>query len=133
MIGLVIVTHGELAAGLIQAARMIIGEMPSVVGVSLKESQSIEGLQIEIEKAVREVDHGEGVLIFVDMIGASPLNCSAQVAAQREDIEAITGVNLPMLLETAMQREFQTFDELVAAAVQAGRESIRDLTGLLNN
>ena len=132
MIGFVVVTHGELAAGLIQAARMIIGELPAVIGVSLKESQGVAELQADVEEAIRTVDQGQGVLIFVDMIGASPFNISAQCAAQHQDIEVISGVNLPMLLETVLQRDDHSFDELVLTAIQSGRESIQNLTALLS-
>jgi mannose/fructose/sorbose-specific phosphotransferase system IIA component len=132
MLGMVIVTHGDLAQGLLQAARMIIGEVPAAVSVALQEEQGIDSLQGQIEKALANVDQGDGVLIFVDMVGASPFNVSSQISSMRQDVEVITGVNLPMLLETALQRDNQSFDELAATALDAGRASIHTLTDLLN-
>ena len=132
MLGIVIVTHGDLAQGLLQAARMIMGEVPGTSAVALQEEQGIESLQGEIEKALAGVDQGDGVLILVDLVGASPFNVSSQLAAAREDVEVVTGVNLPMLLETALQRDSQSFDELIETALDAGRASIHTLTDLLN-
>ena len=132
MLGIVIVTHGDLAQGLLQAARMIMGEVPGTSAVALQEEKGIESLQGEIEKALSGVDQGDGVLILVDLVGASPFNVSSQLAAAREDVEVVTGVNLPMLLETALQRDSQSFDELIETALDAGRASIHTLTDLLN-
>lgn len=132
MVGFVIVTHGELAAGLLQAARMIIGELPGVIAISLEEGEGSEELQANLIKAIDLVNQGEGVLIFVDLIGASPFNVCGQIAAQHPDIEVITGVNLPMLLETILQRDDHSFEELIQIAVQSGRESIQYLTALLS-
>jgi mannose/fructose/sorbose-specific phosphotransferase system IIA component len=132
MLGIVIVTHGDLAQGLLQAARMIMGEVPAAAAVALQEEQGIDSLHAEIEKALAGVNQGDGALLMVDMVGASPFNVSSQLAAAREDVEVVTGVNLPMLLETALQRDSQSFDELIETALDAGRASIHTLTDLLN-
>jgi mannose PTS system EIIA component len=132
MISIVVVTHGNMAEGLLHAARMIIGEIPVVTAVSLQENQGITGLEVDLQNAIQSVDQGQGVLILVDMLGASPFNFSAKVAGNDPDIEVVTGVNLPMLLETLIQRDDLTLAELAATAVQSGRDSIHDLTTLLN-
>jgi mannose/fructose/sorbose-specific phosphotransferase system IIA component len=128
---MVIVTHGDLAAGLLHAGRMIIGELPAAMAISIQEGQSPDELQAQLENALVKVDQGDGILIFVDILGATPFNVSAQIAALKDDVEVITGANLAMILETALQRETQSFDELVEIAVHTGRSSVDSLTNLL--
>ncbi|MGD0575737.1 MAG: PTS sugar transporter subunit IIA [Anaerolineales bacterium] len=131
MVGIVLVSHGSMAEGMMDAARMIVGSMESVVSVSLKESDAAEDLMARIETALLEVDQGDGVLILVDAFGASPFNASARVAMQRKNVEVITGMNLPMLLELAVQREGQDLGAVTQTALQAGTTSIRTLSQTL--
>lgn len=115
------------------AARMIVGEMEGVVSVSLKEMDAVEDLMGRVETALKEVDKGDGVLILVDAFGASPFNASARLAMNRKDIEVITGMNLPMLLELAVQREGQDLAAVTQIALEAGTTSIRTLSQTLKN
>lgn len=114
------------------AARMIVGEMEGVATVSLKESDAVEDLITRIETAVDEVDQGEGVLILVDAFGASPFNASARLAMNRKNVEVISGMNLPMLLELAVQREGQDLTATTQIALETGAASIRTLSQTLN-
>jgi PTS system mannose-specific IIA component len=132
MIGIVLVSHGEMALGMLDAARMIVGEQERTLAVSLNEMDDVEGLMDRIAAAVDEVDMGDGVLLLVDAFGASPFNASARLAMQRKNTEVITGMNLPMLLELAVQRDGQSLDGLVKIALEAGKSSIRTLTETLN-
>jgi PTS system mannose-specific IIA component len=132
MIGIVLVSHGEMALGMLDAARMIVGEQERTLAVSLNEMDDVEGLMDRIAAAVDEVDMGDGVLLLVDAFGASPFNASARLAMQRKNTEVITGMNLPMLLELAVQRDGQSLDGLVQIALEAGKSSIRTLTETLN-
>ena len=131
MVGIVVVSHGDLAAGMIDAARMIVGSMEYVVPVSLKESDAVEDLMGRIETALSEVDQGEGALILVDAFGASPFNASARLAIGRKNVEVISGMNLPMLLELAVQREGQELAAVTQIALEAGITSIRSLSQTL--
>jgi len=97
--------------------------------VSLKEGDSIDELKERILSAVKMLDDGSGVLVFVDMFGASPSNAAAYLL--NENVEVITGVNLPMLLEIVSFRESSSLQELSANAMTAGVESIKNLTQLL--
>lgn len=128
MVGIVLVSHGNMAEGMIDAARMIVGEMEDVLAVSLQEMDAIEDLMGRIEAALNEVDTGDGALILVDAFGASPFNASARLAMQREKTEVITGMNLPMLLELAVQREGQDLETVTQIAFEAGSSSIRTLS-----
>ena len=129
MVGMLIVTHGRLGEGLLDAMQMIAGPQEKVDFVSLKEGDSIDELKERILNAVKILDDGSGVLVFVDMFGASPSNAAAYLL--NENVEVITGVNLPMLLEIVSFRESSSLQELSANAMTAGVESIKNLTQLL--
>jgi len=129
MVGMLIVTHGRLGEGLLDAMQMIAGPQEKVDFVSLKEGDSIDELKDKILNAVKTLDDGNGVLVFVDMFGASPSNAAAYLV--NENVEVITGVNLPMLLEIASFRESSSLQELAANAMTAGVESVKNLTQLL--
>lgn len=131
MVGIVVVCHGAMGDGLLDAARMIVGEQEGVVAVNLREEDSVESLMDRVAVAVEEVDRGDGVLILVDVFGASPFNASARLAMQRDQIEVISGVSLPMLLELFVQREGQSLAELVEVAREAGTTGIRTLSETL--
>jgi len=122
-----------MADGMIDAARMIVGSMENLASVSLKESDSVDDLMGRIETAITEVNQGDGVLILVDAFGASPFNASARVAMSKKDIEVITGMNLPMLLELAVQREGQDLHAVTQIALEAGTTSIRTLSQTLKS
>jgi mannose/fructose-specific phosphotransferase system component IIA len=80
---------------------------------------------------VQDRQPGQGVLILVDLFGASPFNVSARVASRNPDVEVVTGVNLGMLIETALQRENTSLAELGAIARDAGTSSVKVLSELL--
>ncbi|MGQ9493882.1 MAG: PTS sugar transporter subunit IIA [Anaerolineae bacterium] len=131
LVGVVVVCHGMMGDGLLDAARMIVGKQEGIVAVNLREEDSVESLMERIAAAVKEVDRGEGVLILVDVFGASPFNASARLAVQRDKIEVISGVSLPMLLELAVQRDGQSLAGLVQVAREAGVSGIRTLSETL--
>ncbi len=132
MVGIVIVTHGRMATGLIEAAEMIVGEQEALVPVHLQEMDDVEGLMERVTKAVSQVDSGQGALIMVDLPGASPFNASARIAMQQDNIGVVTGVSLPMLAETLVQRDGSSIQELIDIAKNAGMIGIKDLTEILN-
>lgn len=125
MIGVVLVSHGPMADGMLEAARMIVGEQEGLLAVSLEEMDDVEGLMDKITAAVNTVDTGDGTLILVDVFGASPFNASARLAMTRDKIEVITGMNLPMLLELTIQRQDKNLEELTKITLEAGSSSIR--------
>jgi len=131
MVGIVVVSHGSMAEGMMDAARMIVGEQEGIETVSLKEADAVENLMDRISDALARVDTGDGALILVDAFGASPFNASARLAVGREKTEVISGVNLPMLLELSVQRDQQDFAGLVQTALEAGTSSIQTLSQTL--
>lgn len=121
MIGIVVVTHGQLARELVSAAEMIIGDIPNVTAVSIGWHESPDDAQREIEQAIGRVETGKGVVVLTDMFGGTPSNLSLTFL-ERGRIEVVTGVNLPMLIRLASLREDEEADDLRDVASQAAGE-----------
>jgi PTS system mannose-specific IIA component len=100
MIGVVVVTHGQLATELLNAAETIVGDLPRFAAVSIGWHDDTEDARSEIEQAIVRVDEGAGVLILTDMFGGTASNLAMSFLSQ-EKVEVITGVNLPMLIKLA--------------------------------
>ncbi len=128
MIGIILVSHGHMANGMLEAANMIVGDQEGIKAIMLEEMDDVEGLMEKVSGAVQSVDSGDGVLVLVDVFGASPFNASARLAMTRENMEVITGMNLPMLLECAIQRQSNNLKECIKIAVEAGSSSIKTLS-----
>jgi PTS system mannose-specific IIA component len=126
-VGLVVAGHGDLAGELSRSARMIFGEEPLVQTVQLDGGTNLEGLYQLMLKAIDMADEGEGVLVLIDLYGGTPSNAAAMCVHQRE-CAVVSGVSLPMLLETMMGAQNElSLDELVTVAIQAGHSGIVDV------
>jgi PTS system mannose-specific IIA component len=121
MIGIVVVTHGQLARELVAAAEMIIGDIPNVTAVSMGWQESPEDAQREIEEAIARVESGKGTVVLTDMFGGTPSNLSLTLL-DKGRVEVVTGVNLPMLIRLASLREEEEGDDLREVAAEAARE-----------
>jgi PTS system mannose-specific IIA component len=130
VIALLLISHGKLAEGMLDAMQMIAGEQPAVRAIGLLETEDVDGLMEKIKQAVNDLDEGDGVLLMVDLFGASPFNASARLVLghPEQPLEVITGMNLPMLVELAVQREGLTLAQAAALAQQVGPEGIRRLS-----
>lgn len=104
MIGVVVVTHGRLATELLNAAEMIVGELPQCAAVSIGWHDDMDDARDQIVKAVNRVKGASGVLILTDMFGGTPSNLGISLLKENT-VEVITGVNLPMLIKAAGLRE----------------------------
>lgn len=133
MIGIVIISHGDMSDGILDAVRIIMGEQERITTVNLREMDSVEGLMDRISEAIDEVNTGNGVLLMVDLFGASPFNAGARLALTHGNIEVIAGVSLPMLLEVVIQRGNKNFNQLVEIALEAGTSDIKTLSDTLTN
>src|SRR5688572_31742998 len=100
MIGVVVVTHGQLARELVSAAETIVGDLPRFAAVSIGWHEDTNDAREEIAQAVSRVDQGQGVLILTDMFGGTPCNLAMTFLAENK-VEVITGVNVPMLIKLA--------------------------------
>jgi mannose PTS system EIIA component len=100
MIGVIVVTHGQLATELVKAAEMIVGELPQFIAVSIGWHDDPTVAREAIARAIERVQGPEGVLILTDMFGGTPSNLGLTFL-ETNRVEIITGVNLPMLLKLA--------------------------------
>lgn len=126
MVGLVIGGHGQLAAALLASAELILGEQQGVATVALELDQNLEALHARIGEAIAQVEQGDGVLVLLDLYGGTPCNATA-LHFQQAMIEAVTGVNLPMLLEVLLGRHEQNLTALTALAEEIGRGGIMNV------
>ena len=99
MIGVVVVTHGQLATELVNSTEMIVGDLPRFTAVSIGWHEDTQDARDEIAAAIGRVQQGQGVLILTDMFGGTPSNLAMTFLS--DTVEVITGVNLPMLIKLA--------------------------------
>jgi len=123
MIGLVLVTHGQLAQEFVHALEHIVGPQKQVASVSIGPEDDMEERRREILAAVSEVDKGDGVVLLTDMFGGTPSNLAISIM-DKAKVEVIAGVNLPMLIKLASVRRGTPLAEAVAQAQDAGRRYI---------
>ncbi len=123
MIGLVLVTHGRLAAEFRATLEDIVGPQKQLEAVTIGPHDDVEQRRREIIEAVQRVDSGDGVAILTDMFGGTPSNLAISVMG-RPKVEVLAGVNLPMLIKLAKVRAECPLADVVAAAQEAGRKYI---------
>jgi mannose/fructose/sorbose-specific phosphotransferase system IIA component len=129
LLPVLLVGHGPLASGMRGAIEMIAGPQESLEVVQLRPEDDIERVANRLEAALKKLgvsDDGEAV-IFADLFGAAPANAAASLLRHRPNIEIVAGMNLPMLLESLLGREGVSARELAERAVDAGRESVRNV------
>jgi PTS system mannose-specific IIA component len=131
MIGVIVVTHGQLAIELVKAAEMIVGALPQFVAVSIGWHDDVSVAREEIARAIDRVQSPAGVLILTDMFGGTPSNLGLTFL-ETNRVEIITGVNLPMLIKLA---GMQGSSDLLAVAREMrenGRNAIWVASDLLH-
>lgn len=127
MIALIIGTHGMFSEELLKSSEMILGSQNNVGAVTFKPGEGTDTLLSKYNKLINELDCSDGVLFMVDLFGGSPFNAASILAMKNENMEIITGVNLPMLLEVFGSRDFSNLSELLTIAENAGKNSIKPL------
>ena len=132
MIGLVLVTHGNLAREFIAAMEHVVGPQEAVTAICIGPDDDMEQRRQEIIDGIGRVDRGAGVVILTDMFGGTPSNLAISVLAQGK-IEVIAGVNLPMLIKFAGLRANHDLEYAVAQAQEAGKKYINVASQLLDD
>jgi PTS system mannose-specific IIA component len=131
MIGVVVVTHGQLATELVNAAETIVGDLPQVAAVSIGWHEDVQDARDDIQAAIARVKSGaSGVLIITDMFGGTPCNLAMTFLA-KDDVEVVTGVNLPMLIKAASLRDAGALAEVARQLADHGRSAIWVASDLL--
>ncbi len=130
MIGLVLVTHGRLAAEFIAALEHVVGPQQRITAVCIGAEDDMEQRRRDILDSVAKVEEGDGVVLLTDMFGGTPSNLAISVL-DRANVEVIAGVNLPMLIKLASVRSSTKLPVAVMQAQEAGRKYINVASQLL--
>ena len=122
MIGLLLAAHAGLARELLTAAEMIVGEIPMAEAIAISPDDKVDGIREAIAGAIGRIG-AEGVIIMTDMFGGTPSNMGLSFLEENR-VEVLTGVNLPMVIKFAADREKHGVAELAEKLQKCGRESI---------
>ena len=134
-LGVVVVTHGQLATELVNSAEMIVGDLPHFTAVSIGWHEDVDQAREEIGRAIERVtvteDNGQrgGVLVLTDMFGGTPANLAVTYVS--DHVEVITGVNLPMLIKLARPQKDADLLTIARDMREDGRNAIWVASDLL--
>lgn len=132
MKGIVITSHGPMAQGILETSKLFFGEQPQMTARCLSAEDNPDEFLDTLKEAISEVDTGDGVIVFCDMLFGSPCNCMARIVAEdmeSDKVQVITGVNLAMILQILAVREAS--DVSVEELLKSGNEGIADLKAVL--
>ena len=129
-VGVVVVTHGQLAVELVNAAEAIVGDMAHVQAVSIGWHDDVEQARQEIGQAIARVATPAGTLVLTDMFGGTPSNLAVTFLVP-DRVEVVTGVNLPMLLKLATLRRADTLREVARLVREHGQGAVWVASDLL--
>jgi PTS system mannose-specific IIA component len=131
MIGLIVVTHGNLAKEFVAALEHVVGPQAQAAAIPILPADDMEERRNAILATAKAVNTGDGVIILTDMFGGTPSNLSISVM-DAGSIEVIAGVNLPMLVKLARIREVASLADALKQAQEAGRKYIHVASLVLN-
>lgn len=132
MKGIVITSHGPMAQGILETSKLFFGEQAQMKACCLSAEDNPDEFVDVLKVAVAEVDTGDGVYVFCDMLFGSPCNCMARIIAEdmeSDKIQVITGVNLAMILQILSVREAN--DPEIEELIQSGHDGIANLKEIL--
>ncbi|HVJ51057.1 MAG TPA: PTS sugar transporter subunit IIA [Aliidongia sp.] len=130
MIGMVLVTHGRLAAEFIAALEHVVGPQSNIQAICIGPDDDMEQRRQDIHDAIQRVETGRGVVVLTDMFGGTPSNLAISFM-ERAKVEVIAGINLPMLIKLASLRQTEPLATAVSGAQEAGRKYINVASQLL--
>ena len=132
MIGMVLVTHGRLADEFVSATEHVVGAQAQMRAISIGPDDDMERRRQDIMEAVKDVDTGSGVVLLTDMFGGTPSNLAISLL-EKDKVEVIAGINLPMLIKLASVRRGSDLATAVEAAREAGLKYINVASQVLGN
>ena len=131
MIGVVVVTHGQLATELVNAAETIVGDLPHFAAVSIGWHEDVQDAREAIAAAIGRVAQPAGVLIATDMFGGTPSNLGITFL-EEDKVEIVTGVNLPMLIKAASLKDAASLIDVARSLREHGKNAIWVASDLLS-
>ncbi|MEY4167029.1 MAG: hypothetical protein RIR52_853 [Acidobacteriota bacterium] len=123
IVGGVVVTHGNLAAELVNAAEMIVRDLHHITAVTIGWHDTLEEAREQIGQAIGRVDQGAGVVVLTDMFGGTPTNIACTFLGSAP-VEVVTGVNLPMIIRMAEQQPDENLATLARRVRDQGQKNI---------
>lgn len=123
MIGIVVVTHDNIAKEMVSTTKKILPDALGIVAVSISSDTSVDVNREKIAKAISDVDRGDGVMLLSDMFGGTPANLCLSFLG-KGNVEVISGTNLPMLIKLANDRDHKTLKELAEFIRDYGKKNI---------
>ncbi|MDY0360242.1 MAG: PTS fructose transporter subunit IIA [Desulforegulaceae bacterium] len=131
MIGIIVVTHGNLGKALIETAEMITGtKIENCIDVSINVNENADGLRDKIKKAIKKADNEQGIIILTDMFGGTPSNLSYSFLEEGKT-EVLSGINLPVLIRASELRKKLEVSEVAQRIETFGKKSISLASGIL--
>ena len=132
MIGVLLVTHKELAEALLSVCDLIMGRQDALLAISLDPHASPEECRQQIQRGLSQVNNGNGVIILTDMLGGTPSNLTLTFL-QEGKVEVVTGVNLPMLMKLSQLREEEDLVQVALALKEFGQKGIAVASEVLHH
>ena len=131
MVGIIVMTHGALSEGIVDAAELITGPVTQVETLSLRREDNVNDLNAAFLAALERVDTGDGVLVLADLLGGSPCNV-ASMNLRDKSYQVLSGVNLPMFIEALSSRDTAgSAEELMASCREAAVQGVKNINQLL--
>lgn len=121
MVGILIATHGDFAPGLLSAVELIAGKQEKIETIGLHHSDGIEWFESEVNAALERLDDGDGVLVFVDILGGTPSNVVFRCLGKKK-FYAFAGVNMAMVVQAVMMRDGMSQDELYEMVLEVAKQ-----------
>jgi PTS system mannose-specific IIA component len=130
MVGVLIVTHGHFSEAIIKSMELVFGHQEKVEALTLNYGDDVKELLKKVREKAGELNDGDGVIVLVDLLGGSPCNVTA-ACIKEEQIQCITGLNMPMLISVLEERDQVAFEKLPEVAMESGKMGIVDLKQLI--
>lgn len=130
MIGIIVATHGKMSNGIVSAADLIIGSTENIKTLNLFQEDNVQDLHGKFLNEIKAVDQNDGVIIFVDLAGASLYNqavlaVNSLAAEQQKKVHVIAGVNLPMFIDAINQQMIgSSIQDAVASVINEAQRGI---------
>lgn len=127
IVAIIIGTHGKFSKEILRSSEMIFGEQENIKAITFEPGESPDDLVKKYKKAINELEIHDGVLFMVDIFGGSPFNSANRIVVENANMDIITGINLPMLLEIYGSRSYSSLAELMSIGKKSACEGIKSL------
>lgn len=132
MVNIIILTHGEFGARLLECAENIVGrQTEGITNISVPAANALDSIKKDLENAIKEHNTDEGLIILVDMPGGTPMNIAIPLVKNISKCSVICGVNVNMLISAFNARKHLSFEKLTAKIIEDGRKSVCEVKNLL--